>query len=290
MARILKLGKAIVDYNANQSVHEISSVVQKAMRAKILLDREIRGFTKADIKGPPGSYETHPERNAYCRVPKDHHLVLDNKGQSLIKTDGYTFEQAGQRQLENETKDVITIVDIDHNAEDPHAKVRLASLQLQHRPPTIQMNAESQISAVPTLGRNNPFYHYSGSEDILTFDISWYATTKSRRDVLYKCRWLESLTKADGYNTAPHRVKIVWGEDNLMFNDQVWILVSAPYVLTNFIDKGYNKSPGSSEWGKTEKLGLVPTMATQQLTFKKLRVYNATYSDIMEMGNIDYLL
>jgi len=64
---------------------------------------------------------------------------------------------------------------------------------------------------IASFGSNNPIYQYTGSEDTLSFVIDWFSSENHREDVIFNCRWIEALTKSDGYNEPPHRVKIIWG-------------------------------------------------------------------------------
>lgn len=291
MARIIKKVREVFTYEPNQTVQDISNMAQTAMRLKIIADRYTRGFVKADVDGPPNGYEREPHRQGYLNT-KSHRRRLGRDTSNGVEVDstGYNYENpvngdtsANAAQAQN--KDIITIVDIDYNRDDPESVKRIESLDLQFRPPSINLNPESAIAAVPTMGRNNPFYNYGGSEDTLSFEVSFYAKEENRQDVLYKCRWLESLTKADGYKTSPHRIKIVWGKDGLLFFNQTWILVSAPYVLSNFVDRGYVKN--NNEY-QVKPFGLLPTVARQQLTFKKITTKNNTYGDILDTKRIIY--
>ena len=294
MARIIEKARKLFTYEPNQTVQDLSNMAQTAMRLKIIADRYTRGFVKSDPDGPPSSYEREPFRQGYLNT-KAHRRRLgrDTSAGIEVYPEGYTnnLSANGNTSVYSEKqdvnkKDVITIVDIDHGSGNPNTTKRIESLDLQFRPPSINLSTESSIAAVPTLGRNNPFYNYGGSEDTLSFEISFYAAEQNRQDVLYKCRWLESLTKADGYKTSPHRIKLVWGKEGRLFFNQTWILVSAPYTLSHFIDKGYNRDTNGDL--TIQAYGLLPTVAKQQLTFKKLVTKNNTYEDILDTTNIIY--
>ena len=295
MARIIDKARKIFTYEPGQNIQDISNAVQTAMRLKIVADRYTRGFVKADVNGPIDSYEREPHRQGYLNT-KQHRRRLgrDTSAGVEVESNGYTnnISAKGNTSYYDNNKatgkkDVVTIVDIDHGSGKPEATKRIESLDLQFRPPSINISSESAIATIPTIGRNNPFYNYGGSEDTLSFEISFYAAEENRQDVLYKCRWLESLTKADGYNTSPHRIKLVWGTEGRLFFNQTWILVSAPYTLSHFIDKGYNKNKETGDL-EVQAYGLLPTVARQQLTFKKITTKNNTYEDILDTKNIVY--
>jgi len=99
---------------------------------------------------------------------------------------------------------------------------------------------------------------------------------------------MEALTKADGNQEPPHRVKIIWGGQNTqlsnrlyynpqtLFGDSVWILVDAPYKLSQF-NRGY-MDPLSKDFISTSML---PQQALQTVTFKRITSYNRSSKDII---------
>jgi len=149
------------------------------------------------------------------------------------------------------------------------------SLMLQNRPQQLEVNPHGTWASVQSMGRNNPFMMYTGGEDTVSFEISWYASDKDRRDeVIMKCKLLESWCKANGYIASPPVLKLIWGNSGL-FDNCFFILESAPYRLTNFQDRTRDSE------GKLVDLKLYPNCATQQLTFKRVSTDNTTYEDIV---------
>lgn len=160
-----------------------------------------------------------------------------------------------------------------------------SSLVIQNRPTEVQVSPSSSWVAVRSMGRNNPFYMYTGGEDTLSFEISWYVSDPSHiEEVIAKCRILESWSKADAYNQAPPTLKISWGNSNL-FGNYDWILESCPYKLTHFQNAArdsigrldLSKSSGMASVGVIDKQ-LYPACATQTLTFKKVTFDNSTWA------------
>lgn len=114
---------------------------------------------------------------------------------------------------------------------------------------------------------------YTGGEDTISFDVSWYSSDpNNREDILTKCRLLESWSKANGYRQSPPTLKISWGSSGIFDND-LFILYSASYRLNNFQDR-YNsnfynvKGDFINSINKSINLGLLPSLATQTLVFK----------------------
>lgn len=145
--------------------------------------------------------------------------------------------------------------------------VDLTKVELQFVPRELSFSPEAKLEAVLSPGRNNPFYHFSGAEDMLSFQIDWHAAEPSKEDVIRNCRWLESLTKADGYNGGQHPIKIVWGK--LFSQDTLYLVKSAKFQVSLF--------------DRVE--GILPRQAYQDIVLVRLASYNRTINDVR--NNID---
>ena len=158
------------------------------------------------------------------------------------------------------------------------------SIVIQNRPNEISVDTQTSWVAVKSMGRNNPFMVYTGGEDTISFDVSWYSSDpNNREDILTKCRLLESWSKANGYRQSPPTLKISWGSSGIFDND-LFILYSASYKLNNFQDRYSGSSIDTDEFSRsvtrTINLGLLPSIATQSLVFKKVTGKNLTHNDI----------
>lgn len=138
---------------------------------------------------------------------------------------------------------------------------QVESLRIQTVPLEIVVEPHSNWQIIPSLGRNNPFYQYTGGEDTLSFTLDWYSVNPLRRDVIDKCRWVESLSKADGYRAAPPRILLIYGD---LYKFNTWIIESATYRLSLF-DKENR---------------MLPRQAYQELVLKKVTDRNYSMSDI----------
>lgn len=244
----------------------------KPERNKILINRNVGPFPRADLHGGPLAHEY--ENAIKSHIEGFRRIFRPNP----VFTDAYTFEQANKRQQRDGKiqKDFIAIVDIDSS---PYTYV-----QLPFVPREVQYNPQSNFVGIASFGRNNPYYQFTGSEDTVTFEIDWFAQENHREDVLFKCRWLEALTKGDGYKSRPHRCMIIWGantdqygEGDKLFGEKTrWLLVSAPYSLTEF-NRGYM----DRETGEFVNTHMLPQQAVQQVTFKRLAETNRTTLDIL---------
>lgn len=137
----------------------------------------------------------------------------------------------------------------------------LERVRIQSVPETVNVDPISNWNAVPSIGRNNPFYHYTGGEDEVKFTLDWYSTTENRQDVIDACRWVQSLSRNDSYTNKVPRVHLSWGD---LYKYSEWIVYKAPYELKFF-------EPGN---------GLLPAQAFQRLTLRKVSDENTSRDDI----------
>lgn len=133
--------------------------------------------------------------------------------------------------------------------------VTLEKLHFQTIPERIDYQSESSFATLESPGRNNPLYHYTGSEDIISFTITWYGNHYGLQDVIRKCKWLMSLSRSDGYRASIHPCKLIFGE---MFKNSKYIVTAAPFGLREF-DRVF---------------GMFPRWAEQQVTLKKISETN----------------
>lgn len=138
-------------------------------------------------------------------------------------------------------------------------------LGLQGMPNVLNYDANSRFTAVNSPQRNNPLYIFSGSEDILELELSWFTDDPSRNDVIARCKWLEIASKGDGYNGRPHYFRFVWGE---LFSSSTWLITSAKYSLGNF----------------DRQFGYKPTTAKQTVGLRRVTLNNSTHNQIASLS------
>lgn len=141
--------------------------------------------------------------------------------------------------------------------------VTLEKLFFQTIPLEIQVNPDSKFIAIESPGRNNPLYQYTGSEDTIEFTITWYCDDPSRQDVIRRCKWLEALSKNNGYDEKPHLVQLVYGD---LFKDSKFIVEKAPYKLARF----------------NREFSMLPGFAEQMVTLKRVADRNFTRTEIIK--------
>lgn len=163
---------------------------------------------------------------------------------------------------------------------------------LQNRPNEISFQGETSWASIKSMGRNVPIYQYTGAEDIIQFNTSWYCTSEESYDeVVNKCRFLERWTKGNGYLSSPPFLQLQWGSnpDKDIFAGHFYILTSATYKLRDFSDcvrslNGGNNR-GDSKW-KVLNHNLTPMAATQELVFKRVSGSNLTYHDFLPSSKL----
>lgn len=276
---IPKIIQPLLNYVPSNGVEELVSYASKAVRAKIIYDRNFRGFEKADIDGGVDAYEFE-DTGGPSKIYRDN---INPTGASILTEGTYTFQPVEKQPRTTVTPntDYISIVDIDYEPTRDDEKRYYRALKLPFVPRELTYIPESNFVGIASFGRNNPFYQFTGSEDTLTFEIDWFSELNNRTDVIFNCRWLEALTKADGYLDIPHRVNLVWGKDNLLWDDAIWILVSAPYKLTQF-NRGYR-----SKSGEIISTSMLPQQAKQVVTFKRITPTNRQTQEIIGRGKVE---
>ncbi len=133
-------------------------------------------------------------------------------------------------------------------------------LRIQFVPDEITVDPSANWNPIASVGRNNPFYHYTGGEDTVTFTLDWCATDRLRLNVITSCKWIEALMRSDGYKSEPHKIKLIWGD---LFQDSEWIVASAPYRMVQF-----------------QAVGMRPIQAYQEITLKRVVGHNRSRLDI----------
>lgn len=137
-------------------------------------------------------------------------------------------------------------------------------LGLMGIPKELEYNPESSWATLKPFGKNTPNYHFTGAEDTLELELSWFAQEENRLDVMKKVKWLEAMSKADGDLGRPHLAGLVWGE---LFKKSKWLIFSAAYKLTSF-----DSTNGAN----------VPLAATQKLVLKRYQRDNRTTAQIID--------
>ena len=260
--------KTYEKYGIRNNVLSTTGTANKLWRAKILVNRATSGKVLNTGNERPEA-DPNPESKTTVTTKKQRELEQSRRSSARV-----------DRQLQPLTKPKVFNQIIIIN---PHTSPAI-SLVIQGKPTTLEVNSESTWASVKSVGMNNPYQIFTGSEDTLSFEISWYAVDSNREDVINKCRLLESWTKADGYKSSPPTLYISWGSSKIFEND-TFILVSAPYKLTNF-QNSYRKGLRSDPNSQIIDLGLLPNTATQTLTFKKVTKKNLTHEDIIPTNKL----
>ena len=164
----------------------------------------------------------------------------------------------------------VAIIDIDVNGYNDGYEI----IKLPYIPRELSINSESSFVSIKPIGRNTSKYHYTGSEDIIEFEIDWHSHDNDRRDVITQCRKIEALSKSDGYTRDPHRVLLQWGDEDLLFKNHIFIVLSAKYRLTQF-NKGFLDKNNN-----IVNNYMLPVQAYQQVRLGRISSHNLTKKEI----------
>lgn len=292
--------QALADLQSNDVVSNIiDGPLTKLWRAKIVLNRVTSGMPKegrAELKARAAAANAMNQHYAYKEYMslaqntpwgRSHKYVqMTGVDPSTVKpAENYTgISVNSQAKLMAEAyKNTVCI--INYNSSPPTV------LTLQNRPTQLSISTESTWAAIKSMGRNNPFRMYTSGDESLSFEISWYSNDPSHRDdVLKKCRLLERWTKADGYDSAPPILSIVWGNAD-MFSNRMYILESAPYELSNFQAAAFKDIESRQKYRRGEAASLIdlhlwPSCATQTLTFRRVTSENLKGDDIVTLAEL----
>lgn len=267
-----------------------TSRLNKLWRAKILYNRIKSGLPKDSSlksshdnpnivhKNPIDNHKEKLKRELSLKnqdngLPKDTPILIDvSKGKSSINA-----LKIHQKLKAYNNRNQVIIYNLTSNGSYKY-------IVLQNRPSEIQFNGETSWATIKSMGRNTPMYHYTGAEDILQFNISWYCSDANNpNEVINKCRLLESWTKANSYISGPPILKIQWGSSGI-FDNHKYILTSATYTLKNFQNGHIDRSSSNSKFIDTK---LLPMVATQELIFKRVSGTNLGYGDFIDSNTTD---
>lgn len=250
-----------------------SPVITKLWRLRLFLNRAISGMVADTHQTNPGSNPNPKTKNTMVT------LWQQDATREEILTQVKESATSGDPLAERTTREIVNKIVIINPLTSPPTQI-----EIQGMPTEIDINPESSWAAVKSMGRNNPFMYYTGGEDTLSFDISWYSMDDDREDVITKCNLLKSWSKADGYDAAPPILFIAWGNSD-MFQDDSFVLTSAPYQLSNF-QNSYRNGPRRDSNSTIVDLKLLPNVARQQLTFKKVTAGNTTHAQIANPSKV----
>lgn len=142
--------------------------------------------------------------------------------------------------------------------------VTLERVVFQSIPKDMKYKPEAVWLSVPSAGWNNPRYNYTGGEDVLNFSITWYSDEAGKQDVMRKLKWIESLSRNNGFDEKPHKVQFIMGS---LFTYATWIVASAEYSLDQF----------------DRTAGMMPRFASQEITLKRVTEINRSRTDIQSI-------
>lgn len=279
-------GLGYVNQKVNEGIEAISpittSYVNKLWRGAILLHRATHlphaKISKIDPAKGNNTLINEKKRNAQ---EKKGRKKLDKLEKEALDSEFITFSTEPYDNLVKEKNSSNQII-LYNLTSKPYEYI-----VIQNRPNRLEFKGETSWATIKSMGRNTPMYHFTGAEDVIQFNISWFCDDPDHLDeVVNKCRFLEAWTKANGYQASPPVIQIQWGKSDI-FKDHYYILTSATYTLENFNDfiriNGTNRKELKAADGK-----LLPSTATQELIFKRVSATNLSWNDILPEDKMKY--
>ena len=204
---------------------------------------------------------------------KEHRKIIGRVGEAQSGL-GYSSEPANQRTARTHNAQKVYLLDYDFKPAK-HKQSRVVDrIELSSIPHEIEYDPETKLVALYSIGRNNPRYHYTGAEDTVEMELDWYARTEHMQEVIFKCRWLEAMSKNDSYQESLHRLMVIWGNDNQLLQDDLFLVESAKYTLSNW-NTGYMSGE------KFVSTGMLPKVAKQKLVLKRVSDKQRSSADII---------
>lgn len=299
MARKLNklAGNVVEKYNdlTRDTAGVLTGPLNKLWRARIFLNRATSGLPKDN----PDKGKTYEPNNQLGERQTSKNPTLNQKLQAKYRME-LKHQVEGGVPFGYEEMDPAKGVDQMSNRGDidlmsgyiNNNKVTIYNLmanpyqyiQLQNRPPSLDFRGETTWATIKSMGRNTPMYHYTGSEDIIQFNVSWFCNDpENPAEVINKCRLLEAWSKSNGYQASPPLLKLEWGTSGIFENHQ-YILTSATYTLNNFQNASRKRIPNKEL--QLNDLHLYPAAATQELIFKRVSATNLSYGDIINLESL----
>lgn len=275
--------KPFSTFEPSRMEQTIANTANSAMRGAILLKQ-----MRARRVGIPQMEAKENE----VRKGREYNGV--NRDWALLKTSKNQLDEQ-ENKRRNLVKNKITLVDLLYadfafaSPENPHGVVTMGAaaqlskrgynyLEFQTIPRSVSVDSDNKWVAIATMGRNVPHYQYTGSEETIEFEVSWYSTKPYLDDVIEKCMYLESLAKSNGYDHSPRVLALLWGMNRALFRDHIFIMEKAPYRLS-----GFNNSYQGVN-GDIINTSLIPVLATQTITLKRISKYNIGWRDMVYSG------
>ena len=266
----------VLRYEPSDDVEFLFEAASRASRGLIALSR---------LRNTGAVFPEHVRnpKNAYVRGRNDgfRDEITRNRESGIARTAPIILDPGIPNNL--------TIIDIDYSSkDDPRRK---PNIDLYFVPRELKVTPAANFVGLATIGRNNPLYQFTGAEDSLEFEIDWHAQDQNKTDVIANCNWIKALTRSDGWNSDPHRIMIAWGSNPLLFKNDIWIVDSAPYTLSQF-HRAYRSYDHYDENSKNYRNGdiidarMLPVQARQTINLKKVSTYNLSTPDILQLDDL----
>lgn len=108
----------------------------------------------------------------------------------------------------------------------------LERLEIQFMPQELTPVRTANWAEIAVVSRNNPIHHYTGGSNTLSLTLDFYCEEENRRDVIRKCRLLESWAMNNADNKPPERIRLTFGR--VFKENEVWIISNVSVTYSQF--------------------------------------------------------
>lgn len=223
MARILNqiAGGVVEKYNdlTRDSAGVLTGPLNKLWRARIFLNRAISTLPKDtadkgkvyDPNNPFGPRASSKNPKLNQRIQAQYRMELKHQVEGGVPF-GYEEMDPAKGQNVTKNKELFLVMPEVRSMNQVVIYNLTASpyqyITLQNRPTSVDFRGETTWATIKSMGRNTPMYHFTGSEDIIQFNVSWFCNDPDNpKEVITKCRLLEMWTKANSYQASPPILK-----------------------------------------------------------------------------------
>lgn len=167
----------------------------------------------------------------------------------------------------------------------------IEKLEFQFVPDEMHIDRNMKVEGVAIVGKNIPDYQYTGGETRLPLRLDFHCEDEDRKDVMYKVKWLESLTYNEGLTKSPPQLKVVYGD---MYKNEIWEVLSF-YARLSLFDQEYGFLPkqayvdivlGLANNFKASEINRFKRMPTVDRTRRDSVTFNTDINQIKRNSNL----
>ena len=112
-------------------------------------------------------------------------------------------------------------------------------LEIQFYPAEITESRRIEVAETKgVVGWNHTGTHYTGGDDVVSFDLLFYSDDAQRVKAVKSFRWLQSLGQSNAGRAGQPEIAIVWGG---LYKNQRFTLLECSGTLADFYQNNNNR-------------------------------------------------